>query len=129
MLVHNVSWNFGIMLVFKTVIYKRKLLGFKDFAGLELEHSEWSTDFMDGLFINVQKCRRYGMNIEQTKSLIVKWKKNQEIRSGEIANPNFGGSWLSRVSVVSEVIEIVEKIKILTVSGFLLFLGFREITK
>ncbi len=35
------------MLVFKTVIYNRKLLDFKDFAGLELEHYELSTDFKD----------------------------------------------------------------------------------
>ena len=36
------------MLVFKTVIYKGKLLDFKDIASLELEHSELSTDFIDG---------------------------------------------------------------------------------
>ena len=35
------------MLVFKTVIYHCKLLDFKDFAGLGLEHSELSTDFKD----------------------------------------------------------------------------------
>ena len=40
--------DFFVMLVFKTVIYKSKLLDFKDFAGLELEHSESNTDFMDG---------------------------------------------------------------------------------
>ena len=39
--------DFFVMLVFKTVIYKSKLLGFKDLAGLELEHSELTTDFMD----------------------------------------------------------------------------------
>jgi len=38
---------FFVMLVFKTVIYKSKLLGFKAFAGLELEHSELSTEFID----------------------------------------------------------------------------------
>ena len=39
--------NFCVMLVFKTVIYKSKLLGFKDFASLELEHSESNTNFND----------------------------------------------------------------------------------
>ena len=40
--------DFFVMLVFKTVIYKGKLLDFKDFASLKLEHSELSTDIMDG---------------------------------------------------------------------------------
>jgi len=40
--------DFCVMLVFKTVIYKSKLLDFKDFTSLELEHSELNTDFMDG---------------------------------------------------------------------------------
>jgi len=37
-----------VTLVFKTVIYKSKLLGFKDFASLDIEHTELNTDFMDG---------------------------------------------------------------------------------
>ena len=38
--------DFFVMLVFKTVIYKSKLLDLKDFTGLELEHSELNTDFL-----------------------------------------------------------------------------------
>ena len=39
--------DFFVMLVFKTVIYKSKILHYKDFAILELEHSESITDFLD----------------------------------------------------------------------------------
>ena len=41
----------AVMLVFKTVIYKSKLLDFKDIASLNLEHSESNTDFMDRLYL------------------------------------------------------------------------------
>ena len=34
-------------LVLKTVIYYSKLLGFQNYASLELEHYESDTDFMD----------------------------------------------------------------------------------
>ena len=37
--------DFFVMLVFKTVIYKSKLLDFKNFASLKLEHSELNTEF------------------------------------------------------------------------------------
>ncbi len=40
--------DFFVVLVFKTVIYKSKLLDFKYFASLELEHYKLNTDFMDG---------------------------------------------------------------------------------
>ena len=43
--------DFGVMLVFKTVIYKSKLLGFKYFASLELGHSEPDTVFIDRHFL------------------------------------------------------------------------------
>ncbi len=39
--------DFFVMFVFKTVIYKSKLLDFKDIASLKLEHSESNTDFID----------------------------------------------------------------------------------
>ena len=38
--------DFFVMLIFKTVIYKSKFLDLKDFASLELEHSELNTDFL-----------------------------------------------------------------------------------
>ncbi len=40
--------DFFVMLVFKIVIYERKLLDFKNLVSLELKHSESNTDFMDG---------------------------------------------------------------------------------
>ena len=44
----------AVILVFKTVIYKSKLLDFiptnRD-ASLELEHSESNTDFVDGHYL------------------------------------------------------------------------------
>ena len=43
--------DFCVILVFKTVIYKSKLLGFKAFTSLELEHSELNTDFIDGHYL------------------------------------------------------------------------------
>jgi len=39
--------DFFVMLVLKTVIYYSKLLGFQNYASLELEHYESDTDFMD----------------------------------------------------------------------------------
>jgi hypothetical protein len=39
--------DFFVTLVFKTVIYESKILGFKYFAGLELKHYEQDNDFID----------------------------------------------------------------------------------
>ena len=39
--------DFFVMLVFKTVIYKSKLLDFRYFASLELEHYKLNTNFRD----------------------------------------------------------------------------------
>jgi len=40
--------DFFVMPIFKIVIYKSKLLDFKDFTSLELEHSELNIDLMGG---------------------------------------------------------------------------------
>ncbi len=39
--------DFFVMLVLKTVVYQSKLLDFKYFTGLKLEHFELNTHFTD----------------------------------------------------------------------------------
>ncbi|MEA3447287.1 MAG: hypothetical protein U9Q98_02405, partial [Bacteroidota bacterium] len=43
----SIMSDFCVTLVFKTVIYESKLLGFKYFASLELEHYDPDTDSID----------------------------------------------------------------------------------
>ena len=62
--------DFFVMLVFKTVIYKSKLLDFKDFASLELEHSESNTDFVDGHYLG-SICKRYLKSFQDSLNLLI----------------------------------------------------------